>query len=135
MKNRESFTDKDYLHILYETRRYSGEQYDKLIVYLASGALTLTVGFIEKIIDLSKINNLILLYLSWICFSTSLILILISHRTSLLSIDLEIKNKSKVSDRWDIATKILCWISMIALVGGILSFIIFVSIAFSRRGG
>ena len=135
MNKKISFADKDYLKILYETRKYAGKQYDKLIVYLSSGALVLTVGFIENVVDLSKINDLFLLYSSWICFSTSLIIILISHRTSLLSIDLEIKGKKKTSDRWNAVTDILNWLSMIALVIGIVSFIIFVSMAFSIEGG
>jgi len=135
MTKKLSFTEKEYLTILYETRRYAGEQYDKLIVYLSGGALTLTVGFIEKIVDLSKIKDLSLLYRSWICFSASLIIILISHRTSLLSIDLGIKGKEKPSDVWNIITDILNWISMIALVIGIISFILFVSMAFSTKGG
>lgn len=134
MNKKISFTDKDYLKILYETRKYAGEQYDKLIVYLSSGALVLTVGFIENVVDLSRTNDLFLLYSSWICFSTSLIIILISHRTSLLSIDLEIKEK-KTSDFWNTMTDILNWLSMIALVIGIISFITFVTLAFSIEGG
>ncbi len=135
MNKKISFTDKDYLKILYETRKYAGEQYDKLIVYLSSGALVLTVGFIENVVDLSKINDLFLLYSSWICFSTSLIVILISHRTSLLSIDLQIKKKEETSDFWNGMTNILNWLSMIALVIGIISFITFVTLAFSIEGG
>jgi len=135
MNKKTSFDRKDYLKILYETRKYAGEQYDKLIVYLSSGALVLTVGFIENVVDLSKINDLFLLYSSWICFSTSLIIILISHRTSLLSIDLQIKGKEETSDLWNAMTNILNWLSVIALVIGIVSFIIFVSMAFSIEGG
>ena len=135
MDKESPLTDKEYLTILYKTRRYAGEQYDKLIVYLSSGALTLSVGFIEKIVDLSKIKDLTLLYLSWGLFSASLISILISHRTSLLSIDLEIKEKEEMSDWWNIVTGILNWISMGALVAGIIIFMKFVSIAFAMQGG
>ena len=135
MNKKSPLTEKEYLTILYETRRYAGEQYDKLIVYLSSGALTLTVGFIEKIVDLSKVKDLTLLYLSWVLFSASLILILISHRTSLLSIDLEIKTKDKMSNVWNIVTDVLNWISMGALVVGIIIFIQFVSITFAMQGG
>ena len=135
MNKKSPLTEKEYLTILYETRRYAGEQYDKLIVYLSSGALTLTVGFIEKIVDLSKVKDLTLLYLSWVLFSASLILILISHRTSLLSIDLEIKTKDKMSNVWNIVTDVLNWISMGALVVGIIIFIKFVSITFAMQGG
>lgn len=51
-------SSSQYISTLYEIRKYSGEQYDKLIVYLSSGALVLTVGFVEKVVDLSKIKNL-----------------------------------------------------------------------------
>ena len=105
------------------------------ILYLSSGALVLTVGFVEKVVDLSKIKNLFLLYFSWTCFSFSLIIILISHRTSLLSIDFEIKGNNKISDCWDRITKVLNWLSMIGLVTGIISFIRFVILAFSSIGG
>ena len=119
----------EYINSIYKIREYAEEQYDKLIVYLSSGALVLTVGFVKKAVDLSKINDLFLLYLSWICFSTSLTLTLISHRTSLLTMDYEIKGAGKISDYWDCITMVLNWSSMIALVVGIISFIRFVSIA------
>ena len=135
MANKSSLSDKEYLTILYETRRYSGEQFDKLVVYLSSGALVLTIGFVEKIIDLSKIESLSLLYASWICFCSSLIVILISHMTSMLSIDLDIYGKEKISTGFDIVTHILNWLSLITLLFGIGSFIRFVMIAFSLKGG
>jgi hypothetical protein len=135
MNKKLTHNSNEYLSKLYEIRKYAGEQYDKLIVYLSSGALVLTVGFVEKVVDLSKIKNLFLLYFSWTCFSISLIIILISHRTSLLSIDFEIKENNKTSDCWNIITEVLNWLSMIALVIGIISFIRFVSVAFSSIGG
>lgn len=133
-KGKPSDKDKQRLLTLYEIRKYAGEQFDKLIVYLSSGALLLTVGFVENIIDLSKIKNLFLLYSSWTCFSLSLIIILVSHRTSLFSIDYELKKKDKISDRLNIATEVLNWLSMFALLAGIISFIRFVIIAFSLKG-
>ncbi|MBA7545416.1 hypothetical protein ES705_37784 [subsurface metagenome] len=135
MAKKSSLSDKEYLTILYETRRYSGEQFDKLIVYLSSGALVLTVGFVEKIIDLSKIDDLSLLYTSWTCFCSSLIIILISHMTSMHSIDFDIHEKEKISTGFNIATHILNWLSMITLLVGIGTFIRFVIIAFSLKGG
>ena len=135
MNKKLSHNSNEYLSKLYEIRKYAEEQYDKLIVYLSSGALVLTVGFVEKVVDLSKIKNLFLLYFSWTCFSFSLIIILISHRTSLLSIDFEIKGNNKISHCWDRITKVLDWLSMIGLVTGIISFIRFVILAFSSIGG
>jgi len=135
MAKKSSLSDKEYLTILYETRRYSGEQFDKLIVYLSSGALVLTIGFVEKIIDLSKIDNLCLLYFSWSCFCISLILILISHASSMFSIDFDIYEKENISRFFDITTYTLNGLSLTALMLGIATFIRFVIIAFSLKGG
>lgn len=127
--------DKEYRKILYETRKYSGEQFDKLIVYLSSGALVLTVGFVENIIDLARATKLCLLYISWMCFCFSLLLILSSHLTSMAAIDKDIRREDKASSRYNMATHILNWASIIILLLGIVFFIVFVATALSKKGG
>jgi hypothetical protein len=119
---------------LYEIRGYAEEQYDKLIVYLSSGALVLTVGFVKEIVNLSKTNNLFWLFFSWACFSSSLILNLVSHKTSLLTMNNEITNKKKVSDFWNRITECFNWLSLFAFIAGIISFMLFISIAFTTKG-
>ena len=125
----------EYLSALYKARYYAEEQYDRLIVYLASGALVLTVGFVKDIVDLEKITNFFPLYLSWSCFVASLLIILISHRTCLFSMDSELDGETCKSDRWDVITKFLNWTSLVALIFGVVSFITFVISAFSKKGG
>jgi len=125
----------EYSSALYKARYYAEEQYDKLIVYLASGALVLTVGFVKDIVNLDKISNFFTLYLSWSCFIASLIIILISHRTSIFAMDCELNEETSKSDCWDVITNFLNWASMVALIIGIVSFIIFVISALSKKGG
>ena len=108
-------------------RDYSEEQYDKLIVSLNSGALVLTVGFVKDIVKITASTNTTLLKISWVGFTLSLLVILISHRTSIISMNYELKEKENISDRWDLITIILNWTSLIFLISGLASFLIFVS--------
>ncbi len=135
-KSHKKLEEEDsYLSALYKARYYAEEQYDRLIVYLASGALVLTVGFIEDIVDIDKINNFFPLYLSWSCFVASLLIILISHRTCIFAMDSELNGETSKSDCWDLITKFLNWTSLLALIFGIVSFIAFVIAAFPKEGG
>lgn len=108
-----------------ETRRYSGREFDRLIVILSGGGLTLSLGFIEKTKDsIDQISKFFLLF-TWISFTLSLLLILISHLTSMKSIDLEILGQDKRSDKFDWATNTLNLVSLGFLILAILFFIIF----------
>ena len=122
----ESWDDK-----IYEIRRSADEAFNKLIVYLSSGALVLTIGFVQNVIDLptAKFNELLIG--SWILFTSSLLVILISYLTTVKSMDLELdkqKGKSNKWDKWDEITIFLNIASILTLVLGIILFIIFISI-------
>ncbi len=125
-ENTESWDDK-----IYEIRRSADEAFNKLIVYLSSGALVLTIGFVQNVIDLptAKFNELLIG--SWILFTSSLLVILISYLTTVKSMDLELdkqKGKSNKWDKWDEITIFLNIASILTLVLGIILFIIFISI-------
>lgn len=108
-----------------ETRRYSGREFDRLIVILSGGGLTLSLSFIEKIKDsIDQVSKCFLLF-TWISFTLSLLLILISHLTSMKSIDLEILGQDKRSDKFDWATNSLNLFSLGFLILAIIFFIIF----------
>ena len=51
MDKKSSSNSNEYISMLYEIRKYAGEHYDKLIIYLSSGALVLTVGFVKDIVE------------------------------------------------------------------------------------
>jgi uncharacterized beta-barrel protein YwiB (DUF1934 family) len=129
MKNKNDISDSQegWNKTIRKIRDYAEEQFDKLIVYLNSGALVLTVGFVKDIVKITDKTDTTLLKASWILFTTSLVIILISHKTSVIAMNYELKDNEKISNYWDILTQILNWSSLVVLVGGIISFLLFVS--------
>jgi len=113
--------------VILEMRDYAEEQFDKLIVYLNSGALVLTIAFVKDITKITKETDTTLLILSWSSFVVSLLLILLSHKSALASTNYEIKEKERTSDCFDIITTILNWLSFLILITGLILFIIFIS--------
>jgi|SRR5699024_190825 len=120
--------DNDRREQLLNIRDYAEEEFDKLVIYLSSGGLVLTVGFVRDIVNVSSSSYSELLIITWIAFTISLITILISHRTSLKSIDLELNDRIQESDSWDIFTGWLNWSGMVAFMLGVISFLIFILI-------
>lgn len=118
---------EEYRKIILKTREYSSEQFDKLLVYLSSGALVLTLGFAKEIVKITDKTDVRLLIISWSLFALSLLFVLISHKTSLISMDLELAGKKKKSDRMDVITDVFNWSALISLITGITFFIIFIS--------
>jgi len=125
-KEKSSQENSDWLAQIRKIREYSSEQFDKLLVYLSSGALVLTLGFVKDIVKISDETDKSLLIASWSLYALSLLLILFSHKSSIISMDFELNKKSKKSDLFDIITEVLNWSSTISLLAGIITFIIFV---------
>ncbi len=119
--------DKKWQDKIEEIRDYSEKEFDRLIVYLSSGALILTIGFVKNIISISEDTDTTLLKISWICFAFSLLIMLTSHKVSIHSMNLELKGKNEKSDVCDKWTNALNWGSYILLFTGIILFIIFIS--------
>jgi len=117
---------KSRLEIVQDIKDYSEEQFDKLIVYLNSGALILTMGFVKDIATITKDTDTKLLIYTWSSFVVSLVLILLSHRSSIISMNFEIKKKEKTSDFFDIVTYTLNWASFAIFILGISLFISFI---------
>jgi hypothetical protein len=122
---RKNKDDKNWRDTILKIRDYSEEQYDKLIIYLSAGALIITIGFVKDILDINKAIDKRMLILSWVCFILSILLMLLSHRTAVISMNYELKDQNKISDRWDLLTKILNWTSFLSLISGIIHFLIF----------
>lgn len=118
---------KEWEQKINDIRSKSSESFDKLLVYLSVGSLILTIGFVKDFIKIDKYTIPTLLILSWSFFSLSLLTMLLSHKTSIISMDNELNGKSKVSDNWDIFTECLNWISILSLFTGIILFVIFIS--------
>ncbi len=120
-------TKDNWFDTIREIRSYSEEQFDKLIVYLNSGALVLTVGFVSNIVHISESTDTGTLISSWVLFTLSLLVILISHRTAIIAMNYELKEKEKASRFCDKITQILNWSSLVLFICGVSVFLIFIS--------
>lgn len=146
-------TDKDYIERLKnyaETTKksidYSLERFDILIITLSSSGLLLSIGFVKDIIkDFSKVNP-ILLKTTWLLFALALITNLVSQVTGYYAnkIDLKItediictekgkdskikmKQMELMQSIFDSCTMILNGGSLISLISGIVTLILFIS--------
>jgi hypothetical protein len=114
---------KIYIDLLKE----SGNQLDKNILYISTGALILSITFIEKILGLPEQNTIILLLTSWvlllICILSTLFSFFTSYKSCLKEIKiLDCKYESKdykETNIWTIITNILNIVSIIAITFGI----------------
>jgi hypothetical protein len=118
----------------------SQNDFEKNLVYLSAGALTLSMGFIEKIIPFNKAVNKWLLITSWVLLASTLLLNLASHLIS-------VRNSTKAREEMDsgmeynkLVERISCrnklmrainWISYFLFALGVLCVVIFCSINMS----
>ena len=133
IKNEEVLNDKmrDWINHLEEIRQDNVRQFDKQIVYLSGGGLVLSIGFVKDIIGVDTIPDLkYLLIVSWISFTLSLIANLFAFKTASASINNAMVFDEKLMKIYDKVTSFLNWTSIIALICGLISFIIFVVVNF-----
>lgn len=126
MNKEKSNNESDYLDTIKKLRDDGEEQFDKLIVYLNSGALVLSIGFANDIVTITEATDTCILKVSWILFALSLIINLFSHKTSILSMAYEIIDEGKKSDVWDRITHFSNWSAFGLLILGIVLFVLFV---------
>lgn len=127
MINKEN-VESDYISTVREMRDYAQEEFDKLIVYLSSGGLILTVGFVKDIVELDSAVWKPLMIASWAGFIISLLLILLSHKSAIKSSTLELVGKHAESDDQDEITNRLNKWSFGMLITAIVIFVIFITI-------
>jgi hypothetical protein len=95
--------DEAYIQELYKTLNYSNEQFDKHVLFIASGALGISFAFIEKIVNLKEAASKDLLIEAWRYFAAVIFVSLISHFVSSLSIRWSISHYGEES--WDKKSK------------------------------
>lgn len=124
--------DKEYLDLLNKVYFESSTQFDKQLLFVASGALGLSLAFIKDIIVLSKATNKELLLLSWISFGLVILINVISHYTSLKAINYKIENINKKRDRFsqsfNSVTKYFNIMMIVFLASGLVLLIVFIGI-------
>lgn len=128
---------------------YSLEQFDKLIIMLASGGLIFTVGFVKDIVKITETTDTSLLKSCWYLLTIALVSILIAQICSFQANKVEIKLTQEELDSYEdndefnetkktkfirkffrlynASVKIFNILSFMTLVIGIILFIIFVN--------
>jgi hypothetical protein len=91
--------DKEYWQQLNKAYIESSSQFDKQVLFLASGALGLSFAFIKDIVKLAEATNKWLLISSWSLFGAVILLSIISHYTSLKAINRKIHNLNAKEDK------------------------------------
>jgi hypothetical protein len=87
-------SDKEYTDQQYEALKYSYEQFDKNVLFIASGALGISFAFIEKVIpNLAQAFKTDLLINSWYCFAGVIFISLAAHFISTQAIRWSIEKK------------------------------------------
>jgi len=82
---------KEYRSRLETLEQKAQEDFDKTVLSLSGGALGVSFAFIKDIVGPDKITKPLLLFLAWICWGMSVIVILISYYTSHLALRKAIK--------------------------------------------
>ena len=125
--------DQQYIQELYNTLSYSNQQFDKNVLFIASGALGVSFAFIDKLVP--NLDNAIgknYLINAWYCFAGVIFISLISHFISSLSIRWSITNYGKDNmdrgvKKWNWAIRGLNIFMMIGLLIGTLLLIRFIN--------
>ncbi len=126
--------DEEYIKAKYQTLSYGNEQFDKNVLFIASGALGISFGFIEKVVpNLASAVNKNLLIDSWYCFAGVIFISLVAHFISILANRWSIVHDkiaearyNKISARWNKCIRMLNIFMILGLFFGVLRLVLFV---------
>jgi hypothetical protein len=125
-------TTKTYIDELYKTLHYSNEQFDKNVLFIASGALGVSFAFIEKLVpNLENAIEKTCLFNAWYSFAIVIFISLVSHFISSLSIRWSIshcedENFTTKMKYWNWVTRSLNILMIIGLLIGTILLINFI---------
>ncbi|MBA7589602.1 hypothetical protein ES708_31689 [subsurface metagenome] len=129
MEKEDNYTDQQY-----QALKYSYEQFDKNVLFIASGALGISFAFVEKIIpDLEKACKTNLLINSWYFFAGVIFISLIAHFISVLANRWAIanegcKNYDKITRSLNWSIRLINLAMIVGLLWGLLLLINFVKL-------
>ena len=127
-----SAEQQSYRDLLQELSVKSQEQYDKTVITLSTGALGLSFAFIKDVVDIKVASNINFLTGAWICFTLSVLSVLLSFTASKYALDQAIiaedNNEEIQINRADVITTILNWLSSIFFIIGLVFIIVFVKL-------
>ena len=123
--------DKEYLQQLNKAYLESSAQFDKQLLYCASGALGLSFVFIKDIVKLNVATCKNLLITSWSFFGAVIVLSILSHYSSLKAINKKIQNvnwQDESSSKLNSYTKAFNILMIIFLISGLVILTVFIGI-------
>jgi hypothetical protein len=124
--------NEKYWHSVYELYKESSKQYDRNVLYIASGALGLSMTFIKDIVDFTNVECKILLMISWFVLVGVILMSLISHYFSMKALNQKLATINDDNDpksKWlDEIVGILNLLMLIFLPFGIMMLFIFIYI-------
>ena len=123
--------DKEYLQQLNKAYLESSAQFDKQLLYFASGALGLSFVFIKDIVKLNVATCKNLLITSWSFFGAVIVLSILSHYSSLKAINKKIQNvnwQDESSSKLNSYTKAFNILMIIFLISGLVILTVFIGI-------
>jgi hypothetical protein len=107
-----------------EYRRESSNYFERQIVYISGGAIALCIGILQAENTIISHYNMSAFLLALVSFSTTLLLNLMSHLTSIKTMDLALEEKEEASDKWNTITNWINRVSIASLALGLISIVI-----------
>lgn len=92
----------EYSKEQYATLKYSNEQFDKNVQFIASGALGISFAFIEKIVQMNKAICKYQLIYAWYIFVFVIFISLIAHFVSVIANRWAIENQCADDDTYEV---------------------------------
>ncbi|UXP30829.1 hypothetical protein N6H18_10740 [Reichenbachiella agarivorans] len=127
-------SESSYEDSINKIRDYSIEQFDKNIVFIASGALGISFAFIKDIVDLSKAICIQQLMWAWGTFAGVICFSLLGHFISMQAHSWAWANQelsddayNKVVRKWSLSIRILNVAMILAIFIGTLLLISFIN--------
>lgn len=127
---------KEYEKVQYETLKYANEKFDKNVLFIASGALTLSMGFLKEIVpDPNHIVSKGVIVTAWSFFGATIFIALLSSFIAILANRWAIRfggvmedlKYEKITKRWNYTIRSFYVGMILLLLFGMILVILFVA--------
>ncbi len=129
----------DHRKILVESKQEQEKLFDRTAIYIATGALALSLAFIQQITEPSEPSYVPIVWLGWSCLVISVLSTLTSFQFSVLAFEQEVKKFDSEFDgedlsaveeggcNWGRAVCVANWTSLGTIILGISLLAVFIS--------
>jgi len=115
---------EQYHHGIRTYREKASDLFERQLVYISGGAIALCLGLLQSEDTYIYEGNMLAFKWALGGFIFTLLLNLVSHQTSIKSMDSELDGEDCKSQNWDKATSYINYASMLTLVIGLVSIFI-----------